>query len=248
MICRPVTWVPVVLLLLYTLLSRAFVFTGQCLHFIVVWFINFVGDGDPPDTARKLWRRLHKKGQPSDALRHLSYTVLGLGDTNYNNFCNFGKIVDKKLQALGGHRYCTVSSFFICSYSIGSIVVCVVHLPLASGIWFIESRRTLALMYIITFFMVLEVSLSWLVDTLPVFPFSKCSLPFRPMCFWLGWGCDFSSSFPGWFSYPYSVSFLIYLPSFWSFKWWGEYVFSSFEWVCAFCQSSLFIWEAAAIH
>ncbi|KAG7170887.1 Methionine synthase reductase-like [Homarus americanus] len=62
-------------------------------------------DGDPPDTARKFWRRLHKKGQPSDTLNHLSYTVLGLGDTNYTNFCNFGKTIDQKLQSLGGHRF-----------------------------------------------------------------------------------------------------------------------------------------------
>ncbi|XP_071544761.1 methionine synthase reductase-like [Panulirus ornatus] len=63
------------------------------------------GDGDPPDTARKLWRHLHKKDQPNNTLSHLSYTVLGLGDTNYTNFCNFGKTVDQKLQALGGNRF-----------------------------------------------------------------------------------------------------------------------------------------------
>lgn len=61
------------------------------------------GDGDPPDSARKLWKQLR---QWSGArLTHLSYTVLGLGDTNYTNFCNFGKSVDKQLEALGAHRY-----------------------------------------------------------------------------------------------------------------------------------------------
>lgn len=63
------------------------------------------GDGEPPDTARKFWRQLHKKGQPSDVFGHLSYTVLGLGDTNYTNFCNFGKTIDQKLQDLGGKRF-----------------------------------------------------------------------------------------------------------------------------------------------
>ncbi|XP_047490875.1 methionine synthase reductase-like isoform X2 [Penaeus chinensis] len=63
------------------------------------------GDGEPPDTARKFWRQLHKKGQPSNVLGHLSYTILGLGDTNYTNFCNFGKTIDQKLQDLGGKRF-----------------------------------------------------------------------------------------------------------------------------------------------
>lgn len=34
----------------------------------------------------------------------LSYTVLGLGDTNYTNFCNFSKNLDEKLHALGAKR------------------------------------------------------------------------------------------------------------------------------------------------
>ncbi|XP_037778404.1 methionine synthase reductase-like [Penaeus monodon] len=63
------------------------------------------GDGEPPDTARKFWRQLHKKGQPSNVFGHLSYSILGLGDTNYTNFCNFGKTIDQKLQDLGGKRF-----------------------------------------------------------------------------------------------------------------------------------------------
>lgn len=60
------------------------------------------GDGDPPDSAHKLWKQLRKwSGKP---LSHLFYTVLGLGDTNYTNFCNFGKTVDKQLEVLGAQR------------------------------------------------------------------------------------------------------------------------------------------------
>ncbi|XP_045594122.1 methionine synthase reductase [Procambarus clarkii] len=80
---------------------------GQDLHNIscLVLVGSTTGDGDPPDTAREFWRHLHQKDQPVDTLSHLSYTVLGLGDTNYTHFCNFGKTIDQKLQALGGNRF-----------------------------------------------------------------------------------------------------------------------------------------------
>lgn len=29
--------------------------------------------------------------------------VLGLGDTNYTNFCNMGKLLNKRLQELSAH-------------------------------------------------------------------------------------------------------------------------------------------------
>ena len=34
----------------------------------------------------------------------LSYSVLGLGDTNYDKFCYMGKAIDKRLSELGGQR------------------------------------------------------------------------------------------------------------------------------------------------
>lgn len=32
------------------------------------------------------------------------YSVLGLGDTNYDKFCYMGKSIDKRLEELGGRR------------------------------------------------------------------------------------------------------------------------------------------------
>ncbi|KAF2356861.1 FAD-binding type 1 [Trinorchestia longiramus] len=42
---------------------------------------------------------------PKIELSHLTYTVLGLGDTNYTNFCNFGKNLDDILHQLGAQRF-----------------------------------------------------------------------------------------------------------------------------------------------
>ncbi|KAK2155313.1 hypothetical protein LSH36_243g04004 [Paralvinella palmiformis] len=62
------------------------------------------GEGDPPDTALKFWKRLKKKTLPDDHLGHLNYILLGLGDSNYTNFCNFPKNVDQRLTELGAKK------------------------------------------------------------------------------------------------------------------------------------------------
>ncbi|XP_052807093.1 methionine synthase reductase-like isoform X2 [Mya arenaria] len=72
----------------------------------VVIVISTTGDGEPPDTALKFVRRLKKKTLKDNYLSGLKYTLLGLGDSNYTNFCNCGKTLDQRLQELGaGHLY-----------------------------------------------------------------------------------------------------------------------------------------------
>ena len=60
------------------------------------------GDGDPPDNAVKFWEAL--SGASGRILESLNYSVLALGDTNYENFCGFGKNLDSRLKSLGAKR------------------------------------------------------------------------------------------------------------------------------------------------
>ena len=60
------------------------------------------GEGDPPDNAVKFWEQLIAENDLK--LASLNYSVLALGDTNYQHFCGFGKSLDSRLEALGARR------------------------------------------------------------------------------------------------------------------------------------------------
>ncbi|RXG71615.1 Methionine synthase reductase [Armadillidium vulgare] len=70
----------------------------------VIFVGSTTGDGDPPETARKFMREL-KESITKTPISWLHYTVLGLGDTNYTNFCNFGKTLDQTLHTGKAHRF-----------------------------------------------------------------------------------------------------------------------------------------------
>jgi sulfite reductase (NADPH) flavoprotein alpha-component len=60
------------------------------------------GDGDPPDNAKALHAALHAPDAPH--LTGLNYSVCGLGDTNYIQFCQCAKNFDAQLEKLGATR------------------------------------------------------------------------------------------------------------------------------------------------
>lgn len=60
------------------------------------------GDGEPPANATAFYEELTAEDAPS--LANLHFSVLALGDTNYEQFCKFGIEVDARLAALGAKR------------------------------------------------------------------------------------------------------------------------------------------------
>ncbi|MEM6383807.1 MAG: sulfite reductase subunit alpha [Pseudomonadota bacterium] len=64
--------------------------------------ISTYGEGEMPDNAQLFWDALSADTAPR--LEHLSYGVLALGDTSYDEFCHAGKLVDMRLEQLGARR------------------------------------------------------------------------------------------------------------------------------------------------
>lgn len=66
-------------------------------HLLII--VSTHGEGDPPDTAIPFYEFLHGKRAPK--LDDLQYSVLALGDSSYEFFCQTGKDFDKRLKELG---------------------------------------------------------------------------------------------------------------------------------------------------
>lgn len=68
----------------------------------LIVYISTWGEGDPPQRAEDFYKALLAEDAPRfDGVR---FAVLALGDTAYVNFCETGRQIDTRLEALGGKR------------------------------------------------------------------------------------------------------------------------------------------------
>jgi sulfite reductase (NADPH) flavoprotein alpha-component len=72
---------------------------GKMENLLVI--VSTWGDGDPPETAVAFHKDLMSTTLTFPKLR---YSVCAMGDTSYERFCQVGKEVDTRLEALGGSR------------------------------------------------------------------------------------------------------------------------------------------------
>jgi sulfite reductase alpha subunit-like flavoprotein len=85
---------------LHSIDSHDHEFTFAALTSPLIFVCSTTGDGETPETARKAFAKL-KRAPTTNHLSHLHYALLGLGDTNYSQFCNGPKLFHARFQELG---------------------------------------------------------------------------------------------------------------------------------------------------
>lgn len=69
---------------------------------LLVIVCSTTGNGDCPENGDSFWRATKLRSAAKDLYKGLKFTILGLGDTNYDKFCYMGKSLHKRIKELGG--------------------------------------------------------------------------------------------------------------------------------------------------
>jgi sulfite reductase (NADPH) flavoprotein alpha-component len=70
---------------------------------LMMLIVSTHGEGDPPDSVEDLYDFINSKRAPK--LGDLKYSVLALGDSSYENYCQIGVDFDKRFKKLGAEAF-----------------------------------------------------------------------------------------------------------------------------------------------
>lgn len=68
---------------------------------MAVLVVATTGQGEEPDSMKRLWRSMLRRNLPGNVLSELTFAVFGLGDSSYPKFNFVAKKLYKRLQQLG---------------------------------------------------------------------------------------------------------------------------------------------------
>jgi sulfite reductase alpha subunit-like flavoprotein len=72
---------------------------------VCIFVVSTTGEGEAPENCSRFMRTIKRKSQKPTLFEGISFTCCGLGDTNYTNFCNTGKFVNRRMCELGAEKF-----------------------------------------------------------------------------------------------------------------------------------------------
>lgn len=74
-------------------------------HELIMFICSTTGQGDEPRNMQKFWRFIRRKNLPSDSLKNVRVSVIGLGDSSYQKYNFVAKRLHKRLLDLGAQIF-----------------------------------------------------------------------------------------------------------------------------------------------